>query len=75
MLRSALERQSALVRDTLTSDGTDEERMRRFAEDMRADAQRQLSAEDAASMEAAAAFDQLWLGLARYWRKKVEKTG
>lgn len=70
--RSVLARQASLVRDTLTSDGTDEERIRRFVEDMRADARRRLSPEDAASTEAAAAFDQLWQGLARYWRKKAE---
>jgi glyoxylase-like metal-dependent hydrolase (beta-lactamase superfamily II) len=70
--RSVLARQAALVRETLSSDGTDEERIRRFVEDMRADARRRLSAEDAASTEAAAAFDQLWQGLARYWRKRAE---
>jgi glyoxylase-like metal-dependent hydrolase (beta-lactamase superfamily II) len=70
--RGVLMRQAALVRETLASDGTDEERIRRFVEDMRSDARRRLSAEDAASTEAAAAFDQLWQGLARYWRKKAE---
>jgi len=70
--RGVLARQASLVRETLASDGTDEERIRRFVEDMRADAQRRLSPEDAASTEAAAAFDQLWQGLARYWRKKVQ---
>lgn len=71
--RSVLDRQSALVRETLAADGTDEERIQRFVTVMRDDAQRQLSAEDAAATEAAAAFDQLWQGLARYWRKKAEK--
>jgi glyoxylase-like metal-dependent hydrolase (beta-lactamase superfamily II) len=71
--RGVLARQAALVRETLASDGTDEERIRRFVEDMRAEAARRLSSEDAASTEAAAAFDQLWQGLARYWRKKVER--
>jgi glyoxylase-like metal-dependent hydrolase (beta-lactamase superfamily II) len=70
--RIVLGRQAAFVRETLTSDGTDEKRIRRFVEDMRAEARRALTAEDAASTEAAAAFDQLWLGLARYWRKKAE---
>ena len=69
--RVVLERQARLVRETLLSEGTDEERMARFVETMRADAARTLSAEEAASTEAAAAFDQLWQGLARYWRKKV----
>ena len=71
--RRVLERTAALVRETLASDGTDEERIRRFVEDMRADARRSLSVDDAASTEAAAAFDQLWQGLARYWRKKAER--
>ena len=72
--RAVLARQAAMVRETLASEGTDEERIRRFVADMRAEAQRRLSSEDAASTEAAAAFDQLWQGLARYWRKKVERT-
>jgi glyoxylase-like metal-dependent hydrolase (beta-lactamase superfamily II) len=71
--RGVLARQAALVRETLASDGTDEERIRRFVEDMRADALTSLSAEDAASTEAASAFDQLWQGLARYWRKRAER--
>lgn len=69
--RTVLSRQAELVRETLASDGTDEERIRRFVETMRADARRELAADDAASTEAAAAFDQLWQGLARYWRKKA----
>jgi glyoxylase-like metal-dependent hydrolase (beta-lactamase superfamily II) len=68
--RGVLARQAALVRQTLASEGTDEERIRRFVEDMRADARRRLLPEDAASTEAAAAFDLLWAGLARYWRRK-----
>jgi glyoxylase-like metal-dependent hydrolase (beta-lactamase superfamily II) len=68
--RVVLARQAALVRETLALDGTDEERVNRFVEAMRADAAGSLSAEDAASVEAAAAFDQLWQGLARYWRMK-----
>jgi glyoxylase-like metal-dependent hydrolase (beta-lactamase superfamily II) len=67
--RGVLSRQAALVRETLALDTTDEERMQRFVHAMREDARRVLSAEDAASTEAAAAFDQLWQGLARYWRK------
>lgn len=69
--RAALNRSATLVKETLASDGTDEERIRRFVEDMRAEAQRVLSPEEAASTEAAAAFDQLWQGLARYWRKRI----
>lgn len=67
--RTVLDRQARLVKETLAAEGTDEERIRRFVETMREEARRVLSEEDAASAEAAAAFDQLWLGLARYWRK------
>ncbi len=68
--RSVLARSAALVRESLAAEGTDEDRIRQFVDAMRADARRVLSAEDAASTEAAAAFDQLWQGLARYWRKR-----
>ena len=69
--RGVLARQAASVRATLEQEGTDEERIRRFMEEMRSDARRVLSEEEATSTEAAAAFDQLWLGLARYWRKRA----
>ena len=46
---------SRLVKSTLESEGTDEDRIRRFSEDMRADARRALSETDAASAEAGAA--------------------
>ncbi|HXG90263.1 MAG TPA: MBL fold metallo-hydrolase [Vicinamibacterales bacterium] len=69
--RMALERSAALVRRSLDSDGNDEERIRRFSEDMRAEVRQVLSEADARSTEAAAPFDQLWQGLARYWRKRA----
>jgi glyoxylase-like metal-dependent hydrolase (beta-lactamase superfamily II) len=67
--RSVLDRAARLVRSTLDQDVDDAERIRQFSEQMRADARQALSAEDARSAEAAAPFDQLWQGLARYWRK------
>jgi glyoxylase-like metal-dependent hydrolase (beta-lactamase superfamily II) len=70
LFRGVLARQAALVRETLAMEGSDEERIERFAETMRADARTQLSDDEALSAEAAIAFDQVWLGLARYWRKK-----
>jgi glyoxylase-like metal-dependent hydrolase (beta-lactamase superfamily II) len=70
--RAVLLRSATIVRETLALPGPDEERIRRFVDEMRADAARALTPEDAASTEAAAAFDQLWHGLARYWRKKAE---
>jgi glyoxylase-like metal-dependent hydrolase (beta-lactamase superfamily II) len=70
--RSVLARQASLVRATLEREATDEERIRQFAEDMRADVRRALPPEAARATEAASAFDQLWLGLARYFRKKAD---
>jgi glyoxylase-like metal-dependent hydrolase (beta-lactamase superfamily II) len=70
--RGVLSRQAALVRATLEREGTDEERIRQFSDEMRAEARRALSEDDATASEAAAPFDQLWLGLARYWRKRAE---
>jgi glyoxylase-like metal-dependent hydrolase (beta-lactamase superfamily II) len=69
--RIVMDRAARLVKSSLESEGTDEERIRRFGEDMRADARRALSEADAASAESAAPFDQVWQGLARYWRKKL----
>jgi glyoxylase-like metal-dependent hydrolase (beta-lactamase superfamily II) len=69
--RTVLARTAALVRASLDRDGTDAERIRMFSAEMRAEAQRLLSPDDAKATEAAAAFDQLWLGLARYFRKKA----
>jgi glyoxylase-like metal-dependent hydrolase (beta-lactamase superfamily II) len=71
LFRGVLARQAEFVRATLACDGTDDERISQFTAEMRADARRVLSEEEAKATEAAAAFDQLWLGLARYWRKKV----
>jgi glyoxylase-like metal-dependent hydrolase (beta-lactamase superfamily II) len=72
--RNVLARQAAFVRTTLEAEGSDEERIQRFSEAMREDVRRTLSEEDAKSSEAAAAFDQLWLGLARYWRKTPHRA-
>jgi glyoxylase-like metal-dependent hydrolase (beta-lactamase superfamily II) len=71
--RSVLARSATLVRATLEAEGTDEERIARFSEELRSDARRLLSDADARAAEAAAPFDQLWLGLARYWRKRAAK--
>jgi glyoxylase-like metal-dependent hydrolase (beta-lactamase superfamily II) len=68
-LRIVLERAATRVKGTLAMEGTDADRMRRFVEDMRADVRRALGEEDAVSTETAAPFEQLWQGLARYWRK------
>lgn len=42
---------------------------------LREDARRTLSEDRALALEAAAPFDQIWQGLARYWRKRIEREG
>ncbi len=69
--RSVLDTAARRVKATLTQDGTDEDRMRRFRDDLREEVRRVVSDEEARSLELAAPFDQLWLGLARYWRKQA----
>ena len=60
----------AWVRHTLEEPGSDEERSRTFADRLRNDMRRQMSDLQVAAYPVAAPFEQLWLGLARYWRKK-----
>jgi glyoxylase-like metal-dependent hydrolase (beta-lactamase superfamily II) len=69
--REVLRRAAERVEAGLAAGGTDEEQARAFAEQMRADARKTLSEQEAGAAELAAPFDQLWSGLARYWRKKA----
>ena len=62
---------SALVRATLAEEGTDQERQTRFVEQVRQELRRQITDAQMASYGVAAPFETLWLGLARYWRKKA----
>lgn len=68
--RGTLTRFAEMVRETLTVEGSDEDRIAAFTERLRADVRRAMPEPDAAAMELAAPFDQLWQGLARYWRKR-----
>jgi glyoxylase-like metal-dependent hydrolase (beta-lactamase superfamily II) len=61
---------SGWVRQTLAEPGTDEERSARFADRLRHQMRTVMSEAQMASYPIAAPFEQLWLGLARYWRKK-----
>lgn len=69
--RETLRGAAELVRGTLDLPGEDADRIAAFVARLRTDARQVLSEADAASMELAAPFDQLWLGLARYWRKRA----
>jgi len=71
-VRTTITTAAGTVRDLMKTPGTDQELSQRFAEQMRRDVRRSLSEDDARAAELAAPFDQLWQGLARYWRKKLE---
>ena len=66
-----LDTMSGLARATLAEQGTDEERRMRFAERVRGELRRQMTEAQLASYGVAAPFEMLWLGLARYWRKRA----
>jgi glyoxylase-like metal-dependent hydrolase (beta-lactamase superfamily II) len=59
------------VRHTLDEPGSDEERSQTFAARLRQDMRRQMNDVQIAAYPVAAPFEQLWLGLARYWRKRT----
>ena len=59
-----------LVRTSLAEEGTDEERRARFVDRLRLELRRQMPESQALSYEAATPLDLMWLGLARYWRKR-----
>ena len=65
-----LEQMAGWVRRTLGEPGTDEERSRKFADQLRQHMRREMTDAQMAAYPVAAPFEQLWLGLARYWRKK-----
>ena len=65
--RTVLTAQANAVRDALQAGGSDEEKIRRFVDQMRAEARKALPEREARATELAAPFDQLWQGLARYW--------
>lgn len=61
---------SAIVRRLLAEPGTDEEKGRRFAEQLFREMRRQMTDAQLAAYHLAAPLEILWLGLARYWRKR-----
>jgi len=65
-----LEEMAIWVRRTLTDPGTDDERSRAFADQLRHAMRQQMNEAQMAAYPVAAPFEMLWLGLARYWRKK-----
>lgn len=64
-----------LARATLEEEGTDDERRVRFAERLQRELRRSMSEDQIASYSIAAPFESLWLGLARYLRRKTGSRG
>lgn len=65
-----LETFSALVRESLLEPENEEQHSRRFADQVRRELRRQMTEAQLTAYEVAAPFELLWLGLARYWRKR-----
>jgi len=61
---------AAIARSLLEEAGTDEERARAFAEKLRHLLRSQMTESQVATYVVAAAYEHLFSGLARYWRKK-----
>ena len=61
---------SGFVRGLAGEPKSDEEQSVRFAEMLRHELRRKMTAAQLDSYDLAAPFEQLWLGLARYWRKR-----
>jgi glyoxylase-like metal-dependent hydrolase (beta-lactamase superfamily II) len=68
-----LDDMAACVRTSLDDPGTDEERSVRFVEWLRRRMRAQMTDEQIVSYPTAAPFEQLWAGLARYWRKRARQ--
>ena len=61
---------ATMVRDSLQEPGTDEERSGRFVERIRLEMRRHMPDAQVDAYFSTSPFHLLWLGLARYWRKK-----
>jgi len=66
-----LETMSRLALETLSLPGTDDDRRKRFAEQVKRELRREMTEAQMASYGVAAPFEMLWDGLARYWRKRA----
>jgi len=69
--RGVLTRTADAVARSLAAGETDEARAAVFVAHLRAEARQVLSEREAVALELAAPFEQIWAGLARYWRKKA----
>lgn len=65
-----LDTTARIVRESLSDPGSDEERSARFAERVRLEMRREMGDGQVEAYGLSAPFHLLWLGLARYWRKR-----
>ncbi len=72
LMRTRLTETAELARQSFAQAETDEGRARWFVDELRRDARRSVGETDAKAIETAVPFDQIWQGLARYWRKRGE---
>lgn len=73
--RTALVHAAARARDLLRSGRDDAALTADWVQWLRDDVRTGMSEEEARAAESAAPFEQIWQGLARYWRKRVEGEG
>ena len=70
--RVVLDAMAEIVRESLAGGESDEARVASFVARLRDEARGALSDREAAALETAAPFGQIWAGLARYWRKQAQ---
>jgi glyoxylase-like metal-dependent hydrolase (beta-lactamase superfamily II) len=71
-LMENLETTAGIVRERLEEPGSDEAKARRFADDLVRDLRRQMAEAQVTAYTATAPFELVWMGLARYWRKRSD---
>jgi glyoxylase-like metal-dependent hydrolase (beta-lactamase superfamily II) len=67
-----LELTAGMVKAALDAPGSDEEKAARFGASLRRELRAHMTEAQVDSYPIAAPFEQLWAGLARYWRKQAE---
>jgi hypothetical protein len=73
--RAVLRRAADRAREAVRAGGEEPALTEAWVGWLRADARTVAGEDAAAALEAAAPFDQIWQGLARYWRKRAERDG
>ena len=71
--RPALTAQAESVHALMKSGRTEEQQIQAFVDQLRTATRQALPEREARATELAAPFEQLWHGLARYWRKKEQR--